>query len=136
MTILSLWRAAPAALFLLLFTACSGGGETDSGEGSNEPVEDSAAAGDSEPEGSAAVDASASDAPSKIDIEATRETARTAMFIPAPSEFQAALNASDVQIDIRKLMVDSDRDLSGKSRSIVALETGVANVADPLGGAP
>ena len=70
MTILSLWRAAPAALFLLLFTACSGGGETDSGEGSNEPVEDSAAAGDCEPEGSAAVDASASDAPSKIDIEA------------------------------------------------------------------
>lgn len=63
--------------------------------------------------------------PGKIDISAVRDDARTAMFIPAPSEFQAALQASNVSVDIRKLVKDADRSLEGKSRSIIALETGV-----------
>jgi len=52
------------------------------------------------------------------------------MFVPAPSEFQAALKATKVDIDIRKGVADSNRDLAGKGSAVVALETGVrlANV--------
>ncbi len=65
------------------------------------------------------------DVPEKIDVAAVRDTARTAMFVPAPSEFQAALKVSAEGIDIRKLVQDSDRKLEGKQKPIIALETGV-----------
>jgi len=65
------------------------------------------------------------DVPEKIDVNAVRDTARTAMFVPAPSEFQAALKVSAEGIDMRKLVQDSDRTLQGKQKPIIALETGV-----------
>jgi hypothetical protein len=61
----------------------------------------------------------------KPDLTAARETARMAMFVPAPSEFQAALRASKVDLDITKLLKEEPRSLDGKSRSIIALEAGV-----------
>ncbi len=63
--------------------------------------------------------------PSKIDMEAVRNEARTAMFVPAPTEFQAALKAGKVEIDLKSLVTDEDRSLDGKQRTIIALETGV-----------
>jgi hypothetical protein len=121
---------AAAALALLLLAGCSG--DSDSGDttpdATPEPVEETPA--DSGVTGAPGGDAVMSDAPTKIDIDAVRETARTAMFVPAPTEFQAALKASDVDIDIRKLLKDSERTLEGKTRPVIALETGVrmANV--------
>jgi hypothetical protein len=47
------------------------------------------------------------------------------MFVPAPTEFQAALDASKAGLDIRKLVPAEDRDLTGKKAEILALETGV-----------
>jgi hypothetical protein len=97
---------------LLFVPACSG----DSSSSSDAPAPAPAA---QEPEGL-----------TKIDIAAVRETARMAMFVPAPSEFQAALKATGVAIDIRPGVADSPRDLAGKGPALVALETGVrlANV--------
>lgn len=127
MNLLRSRRTAAAAFSLLLLSACGGGGGTsdETPSPTPEPVEDVAA-----DVASPGTTGAASDAPTKIDIDAVRQTARTAMFVPAPTEFQAALKASSVAVDIRKLLVDSDRTLEGKSRSIIALETGVrlANV--------
>lgn len=107
------------AALLLFIAGCSSSSTSTS--------TDAGPATSTEPAGTAAPPAEG--AP-KIDINAVRETARTAMFVPAPSEFQAALKASGADIDIRKLVVDEKRDLTGKSSAIVALETGVrlANV--------
>ncbi|MCP4871648.1 MAG: hypothetical protein GY898_23305 [Proteobacteria bacterium] len=61
----------------------------------------------------------------KLDVTAVRDTARTAMFVPAPSEFQAALNATKVDINLTAGLVAEPRPLEGKSGSIIALEAGV-----------
>lgn len=100
--------------FLLLFAACSG----DSSAPSSAP--------EPAPEPASSEDQGAT----KIDISAVRDTARMAMFVPAPSEFQSALRATGFAIDLRAGVVDAPRDLAGKSTAIVALETGVrlANV--------
>ena len=61
----------------------------------------------------------------KLDVTAVRDTARTAMFVPAPSEFQAALTATKVDINLTAGLVAEPRPLEGKSGSIIALEAGV-----------
>lgn len=106
----------PAALLSL--AACSGGDKSSSNEPAAEPAPVAESA------------APAEDASTKIDVAAVRESARTAMFVPAPSEFQAALKATGVDLDLRAGVKDAPRDLTGKSKAIVALETGVrmANV--------
>ena len=73
----------------------------------------------------AAVESAMAEVPTKIDISSVKTEGRIAMFVPAPTEFQAALQASNIEIDIRKLVKDSGRTLEGKNRSIIALETGV-----------
>ena len=97
--------------FLLTFSACSGDSSSSSSDAAPAPQVSDAA-----PNQEAGV--------TKIDINAVRDTARMAMFVPAPSEFQAALKATGFTI------VDGPRDLKGKNTAIVALETGVrlANV--------
>ena len=105
--------------FLLFVAACSSDSSSSSSEPAPEPKDPASAEPQFEP-----------DPAMKIEVDALRETARTAMFVPAPSEFQAALKATKVELDIRKGVADSTRDLTGKSTAIVALETGVrlANV--------
>ncbi len=124
MTDLCSWRVAATALSLILLAACGNGTETTTPDPTTDPSTESAV---DTPDPTAAP---AGDAPSKIDITAVRDTAKTAMFVPAPTEFQAALEATEVRIDLKKVLKDSGSTLTGKSRSIIALETGVrlANV--------
>ena len=115
MTLLPRWRSFAAVLTPSLpLVACSGGDSDTSTTTEDTP----APAPDPTPDATA-------DSGEKVDLTATKDTARTAMFVPAPSEFQAALNASKVDIDIRKVLTDEARTLDGKSRSIIALEAGV-----------
>jgi hypothetical protein len=103
--------------FLLIFAACSGDSSSPSSETAPASQESDPALNE---------DAGVT----KIDINAVRDTARMAMFVPAPSEFQAALKATGFTIDLKGGVVDEPRDLAGKNTAIVALETGVrlANV--------
>jgi len=103
--------------FLLIFAACSGDSSSSSSDAPPAPQV-------GEPE------ANQDGGATKIDINAVRDTARMAMFVPAPSEFQAALKATGFSIDLKAGVVDAPRDLAGKNTAIVALETGVrlANV--------
>ncbi len=123
MASISLWRAfaLAAALMTLPLAGCGGGDSTDTSSGDA----GGDAGGDQGGGDQGGEDGGAAEAPTKIDIDAVRDTARTAMFVPAPTEFQAALTASKVDIDLRKLLEDSSRSLEGKSRSIIALEAGV-----------
>jgi len=103
---------------LSLLAGCKSG--DNAAEGTADPGAGDAGMGD------AGADAAAShDVPTKIDISAVKDEGRVAMFVPAPTEFQAALQASNVQIDIRKMVKGEGRSLEGKNRSIIALETGV-----------
>jgi hypothetical protein len=105
----SSWPVLAAALVL---TAC-GGGETPS-----TPTPEPTAAGvEATPE-------AAVGAPKSIDIQAARSRAKTAMFVPAPSEFQAAIKASNVQLDWKALITDGDKPLEGRSKPMLALEAG------------
>ena len=119
MQILNSWRviASSVALSSLLLAGC-GGTETDPGGTATPGTAPSVTA--PEPEVAAA-----EDVPMKIDIAAVKNEARTAMFVPAPTEFQAALKASAPDVDIRKLVKDSGRTLEGKNTAVLALETGV-----------
>ena len=109
-----------------LFVGCKSG--NNSASESNAPADEPSATGAdaAAPDGAdTAVESGMADVPTKIDVSAVKEEGRVAMFVPAPTEFQAALQASDIKIDIRKLVKDSGRTLEGKNRSIIALETGV-----------
>lgn len=111
------------AILSLLVGCKSGDKSADESEGQHsEGVEGHGEGGESE---AAAVEAVSPDIPTKIDISKVKEEGRVAMFVPAPTEFQAALQASNVEIDIRKLVKGEARSLEGKNRSIIALETGV-----------
>ncbi len=114
------WRvvASSVALTSLLLAGCGGGDSTTSAPKGPETAPSTV--NDSEPELAAIVDV-----PEKIDIAAVRNEARTAMFVPAPTEFQAALKESAPDVDIRKLVKDSNRSLEGKNSAVLALETGV-----------
>jgi hypothetical protein len=68
--------------------------------------------------------AGAPDASTKIDIEAARARGKTAMFVPAPSEFQAALKASAPDIKLASSTMVEMKALDGKARPMIALETG------------
>ena len=105
-----------------LFVGCKSG--NNSAPEPDAPAAEPAATGGDAAAPEASADGMA-DVPTKIDVSAVKEEGRVAMFVPAPTEFQAALQASDIKIDIRKLVKDSGRTLEGKNRSIIALETGV-----------
>lgn len=107
-------KASGAALLLLL-AGCGGKSTTSEAPAPDAPETSPDATPEVDPE----------DIPTKVDIEAARTTARTAMFVPAPSEFQAALATSAEGVDLKKLIADTQRKLDGKSRPVIALETGV-----------
>ncbi len=110
-----------AALAGALIGFGCGGGGTDAPTGDAPPAEAPADGG-----GEAAPEAAA-----KIDFEAAKSRGKTAMFVPAPTEFQAALKATGANIDLTKLATGTTRAIDGKSKQIIALETGV-RVADLL----
>jgi len=120
-------RGAFAFLVILSLTAgCKSGDKQASEANAPADAQPAADAGAAAPDpADAAAEAAMADVPTKIDISAVKAEGRIAMFVPAPTEFQAALQASDIKIDIRKLVKDSGRTLEGKNRSIIALETGV-----------
>lgn len=116
MTIHRTWRVTSAAFASALLLASCSGGDKAAQTPASEPAAEAA------PEGEAAMAVP----PPKIDIEAARKRAKTAMFIPAPSEFQAALKAAKVDLQIRKLVKPAaEGALEGKSKPLVALATGV-----------
>lgn len=109
------WAASTAlASLLLLGTACGGGSTGDAPPAEPPPAEPAADAGDPA--------ADAAPAP-KIDFSAAKSRGKTAMFVPAPSEFQAALAAANVGVDLAALIGPSGN-IEGKSKPVVALETG------------
>jgi len=63
--------------------------------------------------------------PQKIDIASVRARGKTAMFVPAPSEFQAALKASGVDSQLSSLITVDNRSIEGKAKAVVALVAGV-----------
>jgi len=69
------------------------------------------------------------DSGTKIDFAAASSRGKTAMFVPAPSEFQIALNAASVTTSLSDKLGTAGV-LEGKSKPVVALETGrrIANV--------
>ena len=117
----STWAPLGAlASLLLLAPACGGDDpkpEADAPEASSEPA------------GEAPEAAPAADSSTKIDFVAAASRAKTAMFVPAPSEFQIALAAANVESNLADKLGD-DSALDGKSKPVVALETGrrIANV--------
>jgi len=124
MQFVSVRRAIVLSAILSLLVGCKGGdksAEAPGGTGGEAGAEGQHA--EEVPE--TAAEAVSPDIPSKIDIVKARNEGRVAMFVPAPTEFQAALQASNVEIDIRKLVTGEGRPLEGKNRSIIALETGV-----------
>ena len=111
------WAATTALASLLLLSAGCGGGST--GDGGAPPPTDPPGGDAGGAEGPAPV----ADAGSKIDFQAAVSRGKTAMFVPAPSEFQAALSAANVGVDLAA-GVGALGNLEGKSKPVVALETG------------
>jgi hypothetical protein len=105
-------RVCFAAAMVSLVGACGGPAETPapSAPSAPEPVAEEAA-----PELP----------PQKIDIASVRARAKTAMFVPAPSEFQAALKASGVDSQLSSLITVDARSTDGKAKAVVALVAGV-----------
>lgn len=62
--------------------------------------------------------------PDKIDFEAVANEGRTAMFVPAPTEFEAVLAANAPGVDLASMVPAGKRSLTGLSRPLIALETG------------
>lgn len=107
------WAASTALASLLLLGSGCGGGSTTDPAPADPPASD----------GGGEVAAPAADASAKIDFQAARSRGKTAMFVPAPSEFQSALAAADVGVDLAALVGDGGN-IEGKSKPVVALETG------------
>ncbi len=99
---------------LSLLLACSGPAPAPEAP----EVEESPAAAPA----SASADAQA--VPQKIDLEAVANEGRTAMFVPAPSEFEAVLAANAAGLDLKSLVPSGTRSLAGLSKPLLALETG------------
>jgi hypothetical protein len=117
MKLLWTWRSASFA-FALLLAACGSSDKNAAGDGGEAPPDPS--------QGEAAVpEGELQDVPEKIDIAAARTTARTAMFVPAPTEFQAAVKTASASLDLAALVADTDRTLEGMGSYPLALETGV-----------
>ena len=124
------WGTIVLASSLVLFAGCgteSGGKASDGGTSDGGASSGETHAGDT-----SGADASGGEAaedeipmpPAKIDIEAARSRGKTAMFVPAPSEFEAALKAANIDADLPSLVGGEDRPLDGRSKPLVALETG------------
>lgn len=105
--------ARPATLALIFALAACGGKKDEAAPAEATPAP--------APE---ATPAEAAGPPKSIDIEAARSRAKTAMFVPAPSEFQAALKATGAAVDMKALIADTDKPLDGRSKPLIALETG------------
>lgn len=115
----SSWVAPTAlATLLLLTSACGDSGTTEAPA----PADPAPAAGEVAP-------APAADAGTKIDFAAASSRGKTAMFVPAPSEFQIALAAAEVTTSLKDRLGE-DGTFDGKSKPVMALETGrrIANV--------
>lgn len=90
---------------LLLLTACSAG-----------TTPEPAAPAEPSPEARAI--------PDKVDFAAVSNTGRTAMFVPAPTEFEAVLRANAPGADLKSMVPAGTHALEGLSRPLLALETG------------
>ncbi len=123
MPVLSVRGAFVFLVILSLSAGCKSGDKQASEANAPADAQPAADPGSAAPDSADA--AVMAEVPTKIDISAVKAEGRIAMFVPAPTEFQAALQASNIKIDIRKLVKDSGRSLEGKNRSIIALETGV-----------
>ena len=109
----STWAASTALASLLLLNACGGSGSSDA----------PAPAPEAPPAEQPAEPAAAPDASTKIDFVAESSRGKTAMFVPAPSEFQTALAAADVGTNLGDKLGEEGA-IEGKSKPVVALETG------------
>ncbi len=82
----------------------------------------------SEPAPEAPAPAAAADpsqpVPEKIDFEASVNTGRTAMFVPAPTEFEAVLAANAPGAKLGAALQTGPVTLTGMSKPLLALETG------------
>ncbi|MCO4769491.1 MAG: hypothetical protein KDA24_05625 [Deltaproteobacteria bacterium] len=114
----STWAASTALASLLLLNACGGSGTPEETAPAEQPAEKPAEA-----------EAPAADASTKIDFAAASSRGKTAMFVPAPSEFQIALAAAEVTTPLGDRL-GTEGNIEGKSKPVVALETGrrIANV--------
>jgi hypothetical protein len=111
---------APTSLATLLLLASACGGEKSS---------DPTPAPEPEAAEAPADEAPAADAGTKIDFAAASSRGKTAMFVPAPSEFQIALTSAQVNAPLGGRLGKTSS-LDGKSQPVIALETGrrIANV--------
>ena len=62
--------------------------------------------------------------PEKIELPVERSTLRAAMYVPAPSEFEAALVSTGAKLSLGPLVKDEPRPLEGMNQQLLALETG------------
>ena len=79
---------------------------------------------DAQVPGSEPAPAAAQQVPDKIDFMAVSNDGRTAMFVPAPTEFEAVLAANAPGLDLKSMVPSGTRPLAGLSRPLLALETG------------
>jgi hypothetical protein len=70
------------------------------------------------------VEEPAREVPDKVDFKAVTNEGRTAMFVPAPTEFEAVLKANAPGADLKSMVPSGTRSLEGLSRPLIALETG------------
>jgi len=117
----STWAASTALASLLLLNACPA---SESEQPAETPAEQPAETPAEQP-----AEQPAADATTKIDFAAASSRGKTAMFVPAPSEFQIALAAAEVDAKLGGRLGNPGT-IDGKSKPVVALETGrrVANV--------
>ncbi len=101
---------------LLLIAACKGAPEPEAAQEASD--------------GAPAAEARA--VPDKVDFVAATNDGRTAMFVPAPTEFEAVLKANAPGTDIKSMVPSGSRSLEGLSKPLIALETGTRITATLL----